>query len=384
MNLEVIPSLEVISAEAWDALVPKDDPFLEHGFLRALELSGSVNQSGTGWQGRHLIVRDETGILCGALPLYEKTHSYGEYIFDFGWAHAAEQAGIAYYPKLVSAVPFTPVGGRRLLLGASRQEETMALLLEGVVEVTKRLGLSSAHLLFLTEGEQQHACAQAFHPRLSHQYHWIRDAEWTTFDAYLASMRSAVRKQIKKERQRAAQAGLTLKLKMGPELTDHEWDSLYTFYLSTVEKKGAYAYLEPAFFTCLRANQGHRVLATFAYRDGAPVAAAFFLHRGTSLYGRYWGSTEPLDAVHFELCYYLPIAWCIDNGIERFEAGAQGEHKIRRGFRPQLRYSAHYMVHPALSEAVERFLLAERRATVEQLAALETLLPFHRDAVSMP
>jgi predicted N-acyltransferase len=378
LSTEVLPSLASVDPTAWDALTGLDNPFVEHAFLSALEESGSVGTVDSGWVPRHVVVRDGDR-LVGALPLYEKYDSYGEYIFDWSWARAALQAGIAYYPKLVSAVPFTPATGPRLLVAPDAASgPVLGALLRGLAEVAQQSRASSVHVLFPPEAEIAPLVAAGFSPRLSYQFHWERQAGWRTFDDFVAALRAPARKAVRKERATAAAHGLALAMRPGAALTDADWAALEAFYRGTVADKGAIAYLTPAFFALLRRRLGHRILAAMAHRDDAPVAGALFLHKGGALFGRYWGSHEALDALHFELCYYQPIAWGLEHGIERFEAGAQGEHKLKRGLLPRLCHSAHWFGHAGLSKAVARYLREETAGVQETLAALAAHTPYPR------
>jgi uncharacterized protein len=370
-------TLDAAAPEEWNALVPSDDPFLEHAFLRGLETSGCVGPESTGWVPRHVLYR-EAGRLVGAMPLYEKHDSYGEYIFDWGWATASERAGVPYYPKLVSAVPFTPVSGPRLLaLPDSSPEErdrTRRILLEAALAEADRSRASSLHVLFCTESE-----SRLLAPRLSSQFHWRRRPEWRVYADFVAALRSPVRKQLKRERERARSYGLELVMQRGSELGPNDWRALRRFYESTAERKGAIAYLAPAFFEHLARAMPERVAAALARRDGGePVAGALFLTKGDALFGRYWGADEDLPAMHFELCYDLPIEWACTHGVTRFEAGAQGEHKLKRGLLAAPTYSSHWLRHEGLARSVARFLEQEARGVRQDLAEYAAHSPYQR------
>lgn len=377
LRIETVGSLDAVDAAEWDALVGPDDPFLEHAFLSGLESSGSVGE-GTGWLPRHLLVFDGDR-LAGAAPLYEKEHSYGEYIFDWGWAHAAMRAGIPYYPKLVCAVPFTPATGRRLLLRPGESESAVVrALVAGMRDAAAEAGAHSVHVLFCTAREAEALAAHGFLSRLSDQFHFLAPPEWTSFDDYLGAMRSSARKQVRRERRIARSHGLDIAMWDGEAMGDREWRALYRLYRDTVGRKGGIPYLTRAFFDHLRARLPHRVHVAFAHRGEDPVAASLFLGKGDALFGRYWGSFEPLDAMHFELCYYLPIEWCLSHGVHRFEAGAQGSHKLKRGLMPNACHSAHWMRHPALADAVARFVGEEAESVEEEMAWLAPHGPFRR------
>jgi uncharacterized protein len=377
MQIEITPGLAEISATDWDALAGEDDPFLEHAFLLALETSGSVGPK-TGWTPHHLLCREhKTGPLLGAIPLYLKDHSYGEYIFDWGWAGAAKRAGIRYYPKLLSAIPFTPATGQRILAGDPQKPAAKALIQAARAE-TERLGASSLHFLFTT-AEERTALAKehGLLPRLTYQFHW-ESRGYQSFEDFLKSLRSEARKQIRKERATARESGLRLHTKRGPEMSEAEWRSLYRFYRQTAAEKGAIPYLTPRFFEEIRQKLPQRVVVAFASRGEEPLAGALAFQKGKNLYGRYWGSLVEASALHFELCYYQLIEFACVNGLQRFEAGAQGEHKLKRGFLPSPTYSAHWIRHAGFSEAIADYLAREAEATEAEISMLSEHGPFPR------
>lgn len=376
-RVRVIESIAEVSSAAWDALPAPDNPFVEHAFLRALEESGSVGP-GTGWLPVHLLVEDASGELLGAMPLYLKEHSYGEYIFDWAWANGAQRAGLDYYPKLVSAVPFTPATGPRLLQAPEAGPEVFTALRDGALALAQRAGASSVHWLF-TPGEQARQLCRhpRIHYRMTYQYHWKNDG-FEDFADFLSRFRSKTRKQVRRERRKAASCGLELRTLRGAEVEGHLWDQLHPLYRSTIRKKGAIPYLSPEFFALLPERLAHRVLLTGALENGELVAAALSFTRGQHLYGRYWGCHEAHEALHFELCYYRPLEWAIEQGLRRVEAGAQGPHKIRRGFLPTATHSAHWIAHPGLSDAVARFLQSERAHHRQELDLLDERSPFRR------
>lgn len=378
-TLTVVDTLREIAPDAWDRLCGDDNPFVEHAFLYALERSGSVGAR-TGWYPQYMLLT-QGDRLTGALPLYLKDNSYGEYIFDWAWANGAHRAGLPYYPKLVAAVPFTPASGPRLLVGADEGDDLRRrLLVAGATQLTESLDLSSLHVLFCTQTEQQLLTSHAFLPRLTYQYHWT-NAGYADFEAYLRSLRSAARKRIRRERRRAAQCGLEIRFLPGEELTDGAWCALYRFYRRTVDNKWGSAYLTESFFSRLREDLPHRVRVALASRKGRAVAAALYFQKGDHLYGRYWGSDEPHDCLHFELCYYRAIEHCIAQRLTRFEAGAQGEHKIKRGLLPHPTYSAHLIRHPELRRAIGAYLQEESQAHRWEMDALGEHSPFRRDAM---
>lgn len=378
MHIELIADIGEVEADAWDALVGDSDPFVEHRFLKALEDSGSVG-AGTGWHPAHVTVWDGPALVA-ALPLYAKGHSYGEYIFDWGWASAAERAGIAYYPKLVSMVPFTPVTGRRFLFRSDQTlQSVVEPLLSGAFAAADKLNASSLHLLFLSDEERKEATRDPrLRPRLSMQYHWQNDG-YGCFDDYVARFRSSLRKQVRKERKRAQGAGLEIRTLHGPELSNADWRALSAFYFDTCHKRGSGPYLTDGFFDRLRGSDAARVLAVLACDGDHPVAGTLNFVKGDRLYGRYWGCTQEYDALHFECCYYRLIEYAIEHGIQHFEAGAQGTHKLRRGLMPAAIHSAHWVAHAGLREAVVDFLPREAASVQQEMAELAAHGPFKRD-----
>ena len=388
ITVEVVPALSGVPAAEWDTLAGADDPFVEHAFLAALETSGSVGP-GTGWSPAHVIAR-RRGRLEGAVPFYVKTDSYGEYIFDWGWASASQRAGISYYPKLVSSIPFTPATGRRLLvldgLEADAGRQVAGALVLGMRTIADRIDASSIHVLFSSAEERAFLCDPAlrFEPRLTYQYHWTNEG-YGSFDDYLAAFRSSSRKEVRRERRKAAASGLALRTVRGTELTDAEWAALYAFYRDTTGRKGAIPYLTPRFFEEIRRTLPERVVVGLASRpDGSPVAAALAFQKGRNLFGRYWGCLEDHEALHFELCYYRLIEFAIEHGLARFEAGAQGEHKIRRGLLPSPTFSAHWLRHPGLAEAVADHLPREAEMHEREMELLARHTPFKRPHLDLP
>jgi len=370
IELEILTSISRVGAGEWDGLTGDDDPFLEHAFLNALELSESVGEA-AGCVPRLVLAR-ERGRLVGAVPLYLKTNSYGEFIFDWAWADAAQRAGIRYYPKLVAAIPFTPVTGQRLLLAAGADlAEVTRLLLHGVDRVATDERASSVHFLFCTEAEKHTLADGRYAPRLSMQFHWEnrRPDPFADFDDYLSIFRSRNRKQVRKERAAAAAHGLTFRTATGTELDDDDWAALQRFYSANVARHHGIEYLQPAFFEVVRQTLAHRLVATLAYRAGTPVAGTVNFEKGRHLYGRYWGCLEEYQMLHFELCYYRLIERAIQRRYTRFEAGAQGEHKLKRGLLPSFTHSAHWIRHPQLGAAIRDYVAAEE-SSVRKRAAL--------------
>jgi uncharacterized protein len=379
-ELRFADSLAGIHASDWNALVDPNDPFTDYRFLRALETSACVGPH-TGWLPNYVLAYAEDR-LRGAIPLYIKGDSYGEFIFDWAWADAAMANGISYYPKLVVAVPFTPAAGNRILVGAEddSRAEIIDALVGGVMQVAEEQSVSSLHFLFCREDEQK-VLSEKFDlmPRLTHQFHWD-DQGYQSFDDYLGALRNSARKNVRRERKKAAASGLKIEILSGRELSDIQWRALYTFYLDTTGRKWGSAYLNERFFAReLREGLVDNVVATFASRDDTPVAGALFFRKGKHLYGRYWGTLESHDALHFELCYYLPIEYCIAEGLRHYEAGAQGAHKLRRGMMPCPTYSAHWLRHPGLRGAVDHYLDGERDAIGEEMKYLGGYGPFKRE-----
>jgi len=348
-----------VAAAAWDALVEKDDPFLEHAFLAALEVSGSVGP-GTGWEPRILVAR-QGDRLVGAVPLYLKDDSMGEFIWDFAWAHAAQSAGIPYFPKLVAAVPFTPATGHRLLVhpGAERSRVARALA-QGLREVADDTGASSINVLFCRAEELDELASAGFVPRASYQLHWTnRIPPYTSFADYLEAFRSRNRKQVRRERSMVDEYGLRIVTTPGTELDDHGWKTLDRLYRSTVDRYGNLAALTSAFFDEIRRRHAHRLLAVIAYQGGEPVAATTNFVRGGRLFGRYWGSAAHFPMLHFELCFYRLIEYAIANRLRTFEGGAGGDQKLKRGLLPQPTHSAHWIRHPGLARAISDYITRE-------------------------
>lgn len=377
LAIRPLDSLADVDAAQWDALVGQDDPFVEHAFLSALEASGSVGGD-TGWLPRHLTVWDGDRLI-GALPLYEKDHSYGEYIFDWAWADAANRIGIPYYPKLVSMVPVTPATGTRLLVHpASERGEVIQGLIDGAFQVAEELRASSVHWLFVSEGEAKELGRDArLMRRTTQQFHWHNDA-YKDFDDYLARFRSSARKQVRKERRRARESGLELRVIEGCDMTDREWSVLPSLYRDTCGRKGSYPYLTPLFFREIRRRCPELVVCAMAFDGERPVAASLNFEKGAHLYGRYWGCSADYDALHFELCYYQLIDRAIQRKMARFEAGAQGMHKLKRGLMPSPVHSMHWIRHPVLADAVGEYLPREATQVRRQIGYLEEHGPFKR------
>lgn len=372
-----------IAAPAWDACANPDaeqyNPFLSHAFLRALEESGCATAR-TGWRPQHLVIEGEGGKILGAMPLYLKSHSYGEYVFDHGWAQAFERAGGRYYPKLQAAVPFTPVTGRRLLVAKGINAAAVErALIDAAIELVDMHGASSLHITFLTEGEWCRLSSHRLLQRTDQQFHWV-NAGYAIFDDFLDALASRKRKALRKERRDALAAGLTIERVLGAAVTEAHWDAFFAFYQDTGNRKWGSPYLNRHFFSQIGETMRDDILLIFAKRGGRPVAGALNLIGGDTLYGRYWGAIEHHPFLHFEICYYQAIEFAIEHGLARVEAGAQGEHKLARGYLPQTTHSLHYIAHEGLREAVDKFLRHEREAIEEDAQLLTELAPFKKSS----
>jgi hypothetical protein len=381
MVVKVVPRIEAVSAAAWDACANPDaaayNPFVSHAFLNALEAAGTVGP-GTGWTPQHLVLEDGSDEVLGVVPLYAKTHSQGEYVFDQAWADALHRAGGHYYPKLQGAVPFTPVPGRRFLARPGPMEaEREQLLAHAAIAVADRIGASSLHVTFLTEGEWTRLAGDGYLQRTGQQFHW-RNAGYGTFDDFLATLSSRKRKAIRKERA-DAQAAVEIFSVTGADITEAHWDAFYAFYMDTGSRKWGRPYLNRTFFSLLGASLSERCLLIFARREGRIVAGALNLIGGDCLYGRYWGAIEHHPFLHFELCYYQAIEYAIAHRLARAEAGAQGEHKLARGYLPETTYSLHWLADPRLEAAVARYLTEERDEVAEVNELLREHGPFRKD-----
>jgi len=380
MTVNVLGSIKEVEAAQWDACAGVDDPFCRHGFLSALEDSGSASAD-SGWLARHLIIGDEDGELVACAPLYLKSHSYGEYIFDWGWADAYQRAGGNYYPKLQCAVPFTPVTGNRLLvrndLPPAVRGELRHALAEAMVTLARRLGVSSLHVTFPTEDEWRHLGEQGMLLRLGQQFHW-QNRGYADFDNFLADLTSRKRKAIRKERASVASHGLDSKWLSGNDLSEAHWDAFYGFYRDTTDKKWGQNYLNREFFSLLGERMGRDIVLVMAEDSGRPVAGALNLHGADTLFGRNWGCNANYKFLHFEACYYQAIEYAIRHGLKWVEAGAQGPHKMQRGYLPRLTYSAHWIADPAFRDAIERFVDEERLDLEQEMQFLNGQSPYRQ------
>ncbi len=380
LTLTAHPGLDAFTAAEWDACAGADNPFVSHAFLSALEDSRSACAV-TGWAPQHLALRDPGGRLLACAPLYLKSHSYGEYVFDWSWARAYEQAGGRYYPKLQCAVPFTPVTGPRLLVNPDAGPDADTLrrtLAAGMVQLAQRHGASSVHITFPTEAETDALAAMGFLSRVGQQYHW-ENRGYESFEDFLATLSSRKRKVIRKERERANSQGITFRTLSGADITADHWDAFHRFYMATADRKWGNPYLERSFFTLLGERMGERVVLVIGEADGRPVCGALNLRGGDALYGRNWGALGDFRFLHFEACYYRAIDYAIAHGLRWVEAGAQGEHKVSRGYLPRATWSAHWIADPGFRDAVDRFLDHERAMIGADMEAVAEMGPYRKE-----
>ena len=403
VTLRVANSLKEVAAEAWDAcanpvvgrdhgngadLAPRDvqentledryNPFISYDFLSSLELSQSVRTRG-GWQPLHLLAEDSNGTLVGAVPCYAKTHSQGEYVFDHGWAEAYERAGGSYYPKLQVSVPFTPATGRRLLVRPGPEADAVrGALADSLMDICRRSNASSVHVTFATQPEWDLLGRRGFLKRTHQQFHW-ENAGYDSFDGFLAALASRKRKTIRREREDALSAGISVHWLTGADLTESVWDVFFDFYMETGSRKWGRPYLTRPFYSLVGEKMADRILLVMAKRNGRWIAGAINFIGSTTLFGRHWGTIEHHPFLHFELCYYQAIQYAIEHKLARVEAGAQGEHKISRGYLPTTTYSAHYILDPALRRAIEDFLKRERAYVAAAGEELADAAPFRKE-----
>jgi len=384
IEIHVLTSLSDISEAEWDACACPEsnesrpiDPFTTHRFLKALEDSGSVG-TGTGWTPRYLVAyADEMPI--AVTPAYAKTHSQGEYVFDYSWAHAYERAGGQYYPKLQIAVPFTPATGRRFLARPGYEEMGQSALVQGAVQLASENQLSSLHITYCTEAEAEAGRAMGLLHRTSQQFHW-ENADYANFDAFLTSLAARKRKNIRKERATAQAFGGTIHQFTGDQIEPEHWDAFWAFYQDTGARKWGTPYLTRAFFDIAQETLRDDILLVLAERNGRWIAGAMNMIGKGTLYGRYWGCTEDHACLHFELCYYQAIDYAINHGQTRVEAGAQGDHKLARGYLPVTTHSLHWIADPGFANAVEKYLVAEREAVDNDIEVLTSYGPFKKSS----
>jgi predicted N-acyltransferase len=383
LTLKVVPSIADFDAAEWETLDGASrtesgtgyNPFISHTFLDILEKSGTVSAR-AGWQPHHLRLEDEHGRLAGAVPCYAKSHSQGEYVFDHGWADAFERAGGRYYPKLQASVPFTPATGPRLL-ARSGDDGVRDLLAAGLRNLTDRLGVSSAHVTFAKEPDIAALDRAGYLMRTDQQFHWSNE-DYGSYDDFLGSLASRKRKALRKERAAAVENGITINRLTGKDLTEDVWDDFFRFYMDTGSRKWGRPYLNRTFFSMVGERMADDVLLVMARRDGRNIAGAINFIGGDRLFGRNWGCIEDHPFLHFEVCYHQAIDFAIERGLKVVEAGAQGEHKLARGYMPVTTHSAHYISHPGLRRAVAEYLERERREVAEVGEYLEDYGPFRK------
>lgn len=375
--IKVLENIGVIAPSEWDACAGTSNPFVRHTFLRALEESGSVGKQ-SGWLPQHLVIEDETGRLLGAVPMYLKSHSQGEYVFDWGWADAYERAGGRYYPKLQAAVPFSPVTGPRLLVRPGDSADTIrSALTAGLIEVAKQFGVSSVHVTFAQEPDADLLESAGFLIRHGHQFHWHNDG-YATFDDFLGNLSSRKRKNIRKERLKVEEAGIHIETLNGADIKPRHWDEFHQFYVNTYDRKWGYPYLTRDFFALLGEEMADQVALVRADIDDMAIAGALNLVGDDALYGRNWGCAGRYRFLHFEACYYRAIDFAIERGLSTVEAGTQGPHKIQRGYMPQRTYSAHWIRDEGFRDAVADYLEREKQAEAGEFVALDDMSPFRR------
>lgn len=379
LSLSIAESLREFASAEWDHCAGDSNPFLSYAFLSALEDSGSVSAK-NGWLQRHLLLKDVSDRLRGAVPLYLKSHSMGEYIFDYAWADAYERAGGRYYPKLVSAIPFTPVTGPRLLAAKDdpERDQVMQALASASAKMADAMGVSSLHFNFIEECDVPLFRETGYLIRHGRQYHWKNEG-YGSFDDFLAALSSRKRKQIKKERRAVLNEGIEVRALSGSDLTADIWDAFYRFYVDTYDRKWGRPYLTRAFFDLISERMPDNVVLIMAFRGETPIAGALNLKGKETLYGRNWGACEDVPFLHFEACYYSAVEYAIMHGLKRVEAGTQGEHKIQRGYLPVTTYSAHWIADPGFRSAVARFLEHEREEMDASIEYLKDWSPFRHD-----
>lgn len=376
MDIRFIDRIEDCPAAQWDAVAATDYPFLQHRYLAALESSGSVGRD-TGWLVHHALLF-EKGVLCGLMPLYIKQHSYGEYVFDWSWADAYQRSGLDYYPKLLSAIPFTPATGPRLALSDQAPADSLQQLYTALQNELRRLSASGLHILFPDDAQTSQWQQLGLLRRHGVQFHWF-NRNYSDFDHFLAHFSSRKRKNLRKERQRVADQGITLHQFQGEQLREEHWQHFFAFYQMTYAKRSGHGgYLKPAFFEQIGNTMADTVLMVLAKQQDRWIAGALNFIGGDTLYGRYWGCAEERDYLHFETCYYQGIDYCLQQGLQRFDPGAQGEHKIQRGFTPVATSSLHLIPHPEFHRAIDQFVTDERAHMQDYMGQAAALLPFKK------
>jgi predicted N-acyltransferase len=378
VHTSILDSIDSVAAADWNRVSGTAHPFLRHEFLAALERHDCVGDR-YGWLPRHVAARDDEGRLCGVVPLYLKDNSYGEFVFDWAWADAYHRAGLPYYPKLVAAIPYTPVTGARLLVAPDADRAGVAqALLDAALELTETSGASSLHWLFTDAADTALLTGRGLLRRTGCHFHW-HNAGYGSFDDFLARLSSRKRKKIRRERRYVAEAGIRMKILHGTEATHEQWQAMHRFYRTTFERKSGIPTLSLGFFEEISRTMGDQVVLVFALHDGRPVAGAIMLRGATALYGRHWGSLADYHSLHFETCYYQGIDYAIGHGLELFEPGAQGEHKISRGFLPSYTWSAHWIRDERFRAAIAHYLEQEHALMVDYHDDLQRTSPFRRE-----
>jgi hypothetical protein len=377
VTVRIHAAIAEIPAEEWDACAGEINPTVSHTFLQAMEESGSVG-SRTGWAPQHISIAAPDGRVAGVVPIYLKSHSYGEYVFDWGWADAYERAGGRYYPKLLAAVPFTPVPGPRLLARPDAPQETKSHLIAGMAELARQRNISSLHINFPDETDRAALTEAGFLERIGQQFHWTNEG-YTTFDDYLAALNSRKRKAVKKERREAIENGIDIEVLTGADLTPKVWDAFYRLYLATSDRKWGSAYLTRRFFAMIGERMPDKLVLVMARRGREYIAGAFNILGRDTIYGRNWGAGREYRFLHFECCYYRAIEFAIDHGLKRVEAGAQGPHKLQRGYLPVPTYSAHWIPDSGFRRAIASFLAREREMIEQKIEQLGEYSPFRHE-----
>lgn len=372
----IVDRIADIPIAIWNDCAGDDNPFTSHAFLNALEISGSVGP-GTGWLPQHIVLEDLAGVIQAVAPLYVKGHSQGEYVFDHGWADAYERAGGRYYPKLQVAVPFSPIPGPRLLINPEAYGVILPAMINALTQIAEKSGLSSLHVTFCQEREAMEMVSHGYLHRLGTQYHWLNKG-YTSFENFLDDLTSRKRKAIRKERTALARYGLDIRALSGDELTTAHWDAFFAFYMDTSNRKWGRSYLTRSFFEILHQTLRDQIVLVLAFQNGRPIAGALNLRSRDTLFGRNWGALEEIPFLHFECCYYQAIDYAIAHNLSRVEAGAQGEHKIQRGYLPVKTHSAHWISDPSFKAAIADYLEREGRMMENEIAGLMTLSPFRQ------
>jgi hypothetical protein len=378
MQIKILATLDTIPADQWNALVQDNNPFMRHEFLAALEHHGCVGEA-FGWLPRHIAVLEQERLVA-AMPLYEKHNSYGEFVFDHAWAQAYQQHGLRYFPKLVSATPYTPATGQRLLVQTGREDELYPLLLSAAIQVAQQLDASSFHCLFPPAQQHSWLEQQGLLTRHDCQFHWYNQ-NYATFDDFLATLTAKKRKNIKQERRKVLDAGVELRQLDGHTATDADWEQFAFFYNHTFESKWGTPTLNAGFFREVARTLPDQVLLVLAYREGECIAGSLMFRSNTRLYGRHWGCTQDIDSLHFEACYYQGIEFCIQHGLQVFEPGAQGEHKVARGFVPTRTQSSHWLQDDRFRLPIARHVALERAGVAQYMESVREHLPYRPECI---